>query len=99
MTDWKTRIVFAGPDGKFPAPELSGLGDVIHISFAETRLPAYDLLVLVDPPLHWLDRTHLETITGAVSLSAMSSPTAQHNRVGLNRLGSAISCGNNATYN
>lgn len=98
MTDWTTRIVFAGPDGQLPAPELSGLGDVIHISFAETRLPTYDLLVLVDPPLDWLERIHLERVTGTVSLLAMSSPTAQHIRVGLNRLGVDAICDIDAIY-
>jgi hypothetical protein len=87
MPTWTTRIVCAQPDGNKFRPDLSGIGDVIQIQYGDgTNLPKCDILVMIEPPLDWLERVEIESKSVSISLLAMSEPTAQHIRVALNRL-------------
>lgn len=87
MTGWITRILYARPDGNVTAPDLSGLGEVISIQYGErASLSKCDILVMIEPPLDWLERVEFEPKSRSITLLAMSEPTAQHIRVALNRL-------------
>lgn len=87
MTEWTTRILYARPDGNMTVPDLSGLGEVTTIRYREgAKLSKCDILVMIEPPLDWLERVEIEPKSGIISLLAMSEPTAQHIRVALNRL-------------
>lgn len=99
MPNWNPRIVCAQPEKHKFKHDLTGLGDVIHFYYSgESRLPQADILVIIEPPLDWLERAEIESKGKVFSLLAMSEPTAQHIRAALNRMDVASICGLDETY-
>lgn len=94
MPNWKPRIVCAQPEKNPFKHDLSKLGDIISFRYCDgSILPQADILVMIEPPLDWLERAETECKGEVISLLAMSEPTAQHIRAALNRLDVAAICG------
>ncbi len=99
MPNWNPRIVCTQPEKNPFKHDLSELGDIIPFRYCDgSILPQADILVMIEPPLGWLERAETECKGGVISLLAMSEPTAQHIRAALNRLDVAAICGLDETH-